>query len=328
MDAAKWITGMMKKLSLLTSIFFFLVSAVALVTVAAVATLMLLPDVRDLEKCFITSMYAVHLCPNSENYVRLKDISPFLIHAVIAAEDGSFYSHEGFDWHEMEESFNQDLRTGHIARGGSTLTQQLAKNAFLGKEKSLWRKLKEAYLAHAIEKHYTKDFILEKYLNVVEFGENLYGVKAAALKYFHKSASQLNPLESAFLALLLPNPKVYSKSIRSGKLTPYAHKMVITILRRMNSFGKLSAAAYQTAMIQLPNFPWQGLSLDVFQGPPSYNLDASTPQGDIGVDPNADEAALEEIVKEDEGSAKEAKAAEAPAVSEDAVPDKEPSESN
>lgn len=292
---------MIKKLSLLTNIILLMISGLVLIAVAAVASLLTLPDVRQLEKCFVTSMYKVNLCAASENYAKLTEISPYVIHAVIAAEDGSFYSHEGFDWHEMQESLNQDLRTGHIARGGSTITQQLAKNAFLSKDKSFWRKIKEAYLAHGIEKRYKKDFILEKYLNVVEFGENIYGIKPASLKYFHKNPGQLNPLEAAYMAMLLPNPKVYSKSIRSGQLTPFARKMVATILKRMQSFGKLSSAAYQTSMTQISSFPWSGLGLEAFQGTPSYSLDAATPMSGIGSDPNSNEAALDELVKEDEG---------------------------
>ncbi len=88
-------------------------------------------------------VHNVRLCPNADTYVSLKHISPYVAHAVIVSEDGSFYSHEGFDWHEMQASFEQNLKTGHLRRGGSTLTQQLAKNVYLSKEKSFWRKLKE-----------------------------------------------------------------------------------------------------------------------------------------------------------------------------------------
>ncbi len=291
----------MKKLSLFTSLVFLIASGLALLGIAIIAMLLSVPDVRQLEKCFTTSMYEVHLCATSDNYVKLKQISPYAIHAVIAAEDGGFYSHEGFDWHEMEESLTANLKSGKIRRGGSTLTQQLAKNIFLGKEKSLWRKLKEAYLAHAIERHYTKDFILEKYLNVVEFGPELYGIKPASFHYFHKSPSDLNPLESAYLAHLLPNPKVYARSFSAGTLTPFNRKMVSIILKRMTSFGKLSAPAYQTAMHQLPNFPWVGLGLDSFAGTPNYSLDAVMPPGGISEeDPAADEDALDELLKEEQ----------------------------
>ncbi len=295
-------------------------SSIALVVVFIAASLLLLPDIQQLEKCFTTSMFSVNLCPTSNNYVKLQQISPFAIHAIVASEDGSFYSHKGFDWHELEQSFNANLRSGKIQRGGSTLTQQLAKNAFLSQEKSYWRKVKEAYLAYTIEQKYSKSFILEKYLNVVEFGPNLYGIKAAARHYFHKSPSELNPLESAYLAFLLPNPKVYSKSFRSGQLTPFGRKMVNVILRRMNSFGKLSPAAYHLAVAQLPNFPWTGLSKDAFLGAPSYSLEANKPQVDLPNDSILDEEALEELLKEEEARLHKPPVNEVPAEAQSSEP--------
>jgi monofunctional biosynthetic peptidoglycan transglycosylase len=244
----------------------FILSGAALLGVALALVIVSLPDVTDLEKCFTTSMYGVKLCPGSGQYVTIRNISPYAIHAVIAAEDGSFYSHKGFDWHEMKESLNANLTAGKVRRGGSTLTQQLAKNAFLDKEKSLWRKVKEAYLAYKIEQHYKKDFILEKYLNVVEFGPGLYGIRAASSHYFHKSPAELNPLESAYLASLLPNPKVYSRSFAKGSLTKFGRKMVLVILRRMVAFGKLSKEGYDIAANSVDAFPWTGMSIASFQG--------------------------------------------------------------
>ncbi len=223
-----------------------------------------------------------------------------MVHALIAAEDTSFYSHKGFDWHEIEASFTKNLQSGKVRRGGSTLTQQLAKNAFLSKEKSYWRKLKEAYLAYAIENRYSKDFILEKYLNVVEFGPGIYGVKSASIHYFQKSASELHPLEAAFLAFLLPNPKSYSRSYSAGQLSPFATKMVKIILQRMAQFGKLSSPAYQTAMVHIGDFPWRGLAIDSFSGTPSYSLEATMVKSS---DFDIDEEALNEIVDEDGGGA-------------------------
>lgn len=279
----------------------FLFSTAVLLVIALAISIMTLPDVGTLEKCITTTMYHVHLCPDSDNYVKLTDISSYVLHAVIAAEDGSFYSHNGFDWHELRQSMNTNLQTGGFRRGGSTLTQQLAKNVFLDKEKSLWRKLKEAYLAHAIEHRFNKNFILEKYLNVVEFGPDIYGIKAAAQFYFHKSPSALHPLEAAYLAMLLPNPKKYSQSFRAGHLTPFARKMVSIILKRMQSFGKLSPSAYQTAIAQLDNFPWKGIALASFSGNPGYDLE---PTGDMSAPmPSGEmtgENALEQQMQEDE----------------------------
>ncbi len=272
------------------------ISTLALLLVLGAIAVFSLPNVHILEKCFTTTMYEVKLCATGPNYAKLTEISPYVLHAVIASEDGSFYSHEGFDFHEMEESLTANLKSGKIRRGGSTLTQQLAKNVFLGKEKSLWRKVKEAYLAVALERNYNKDFILEKYLNVVEFGPDLYGIKPAAQHYFHKPPIELNPLEAAYLAFLLPNPKVYSKSFASGTLTPFGHKMVKVILKRMSSFGKLSGSAYQTAIAQIDSFPWSGIGMEAFGGNPGYSLEAKF-SGDH--DAAADEGTIDELLKED-----------------------------
>lgn len=261
----------MKGASLIVNMIILFVCMIALVAIGAAATLLTLPDAHQLSRCFTTEMYRVHVCPESNTYVRLKDVSPFMIHALIAAEDTAFYSHKGFDWHEIQESVERDLRTGKVERGGSTLTQQLAKNAFLSKDKSLLRKLKEAYLANAIEHTYKKDFILEKYLNMVEFGKDLYGIKPAAEFYFHKTPAELDPLEAAYLAHLLPNPKVYSGGFRKGQLTSYSKKMIGIILNRMKTFGKLSDSAYSTAMANIGEFPWSQLSIGSFEGKPQFD---------------------------------------------------------
>lgn len=253
------------------------ISGVLLLFVAVAALLLTIPDVSILERCFTTSMYQVKLCPQSENYVKLSDISPYVIHAVIVSEDGSFYSHKGFDWHEIQESVSANLRSGHARRGGSTLTQQLAKNVFLNQEKSLWRKVKEAYLANAIESRYPKNFILEKYLNVVEFGPGLYGIKAASEHYFHRPPSELHPLQAAWLAHLLPNPKVYSQGYKKGSLTPFSKKMVLTILKRMQAYGKLNPASYEHSLAMMPAFPWTGFGMSSFSGAPSYDLETDVP---------------------------------------------------
>lgn len=290
-------------MKIIVNMFLFIISSAVLLFVAAAAMLLTLPDVGKLETCFTTSMFEVKVCPGTPQYVPLSSISPFVVHAVIASEDAAFYSHQGFDWHEIQESFTTNLRSGKFRRGGSTLTQQLAKNAFLNKEKSLVRKAKEAYLAHAIERRFKKDFILEKYLNMVEFGPNIYGVKAASAHYFQKSPSELHPLEAAFLAFLLPNPKEYSKSYKRGALTPFARKQVRVILRRMASFGKLSAPGLEIALANLDLFPWRELTRDSFQGTPNYNLDATVI---TDLPPDLDEETLEEIIEEDEATANSA----------------------
>lgn len=280
------------------------VSGTVLIGVICAAVLLTLPDVRTLEKCFTTSLFQVRVCPGSDNYVPLKSISPYMVHALISSEDAAFYSHKGFDWHEIQQSIEQDLRTGELKRGGSTLTQQLAKNAFLTKDKSFIRKFKEAYLAYMIEKQFRKDFILEKYLNMVEFGPNLFGIKAASQSYFNKSPAALHPLEAAFLAHLLPNPKVYSQGARKGELTKFSKKMVQIILRRMMSFKKITEPAFDTAMANLDGYPWDGLSIGSFDGTPNYSLDADDTSAFKG-DLEADRESLRELLRDSQAVDKE-----------------------
>lgn len=253
------------------------ISFVILFFVLICGALLTIPDVTLLERCFTTSMFQVKLCAGTENYVKISEISPYVIHAVIVSEDGAFYQHNGFDWHEISESVSQNLRTGKASRGGSTLTQQLAKNVFLSADKSVWRKVKEAYLANAIEKRYKKDFILEKYLNVVEFGPNLYGVKAAAEHYFHTTPANLHPLQAAYLAHLLPNPKVYSQGFRKGALTPFSKKSVMSILKRMQAYGKLNDASFERSVAMMGSFPWTSVGISSFSGAPSYSLETDVP---------------------------------------------------
>lgn len=171
--------------------------------------------------------------------------------AVVVSEDGSFYDHNGFDWFELRESFKKDLKTGHFARGGSTITQQLAKNLYLTKEKSIFRKIREAIIASQIEELLTKEEILEKYFNVVEFGPKVYGIKAAAQFYFSKRVSELTVTEGAWLAMLLPNPIKNYQSFRKGSLSPFARREITKIINRLVSFRKISQPNAEAALMEL-----------------------------------------------------------------------------
>jgi monofunctional biosynthetic peptidoglycan transglycosylase len=147
--------------------------------------------------------------PKNPKYVSWRQISPYIKWAVILSEDGKFYTHHGVDYEAMKNAFKRNLEVGRYVRGGSTITQQLAKNLFLSREKTLVRKVKELIIAFIIEWKLSKTRILELYLNAVEFGPMVYGVGHAGSFYFNKHPSELNPLESALLASLLPGPKIY-----------------------------------------------------------------------------------------------------------------------
>lgn len=143
-------------------------------------------------------------------WVPLKRISPHLIRAVTIAEDDKFWGHEGFDVDGMEDALRRNLEKGRLAAGGSTITQQLAKNLYLGTERSLSRKLKEAILAIRLEEALSKRRILELYLNVVEWGDGIFGAEEAARAHFGVAAANLSPEQSARLAAVLPNPRKWS----------------------------------------------------------------------------------------------------------------------
>ncbi|MEC4669182.1 MAG: monofunctional biosynthetic peptidoglycan transglycosylase [Nitrospiraceae bacterium] len=162
-------------------------------------------------------------------WVPLSRISPYLKRAVIVAEDASFYSHGGFDWEGIKEAAAHNLERGKLHRGGSTITQQLAKNLYLSSEKSLLRKAHEAVITRTLEHQLTKSRILELYLNVVEWGQGIYGAEAAARHHFGKSAAALNLEEAVFLAAILPAPRQHDPI----RVTPSLSKRRQHILRWM-----------------------------------------------------------------------------------------------
>jgi monofunctional biosynthetic peptidoglycan transglycosylase len=158
-------------------------------------------------------------------------ISPYLRRGVLVAEDNGFYEHSGVDTDAMREAFERDWKRKQITHGGSTITQQLAKNLYLSPSRNPFRKIREYFLAMSLERHLTKKRILELYLNVVEMGEHVYGAEAAARFYFHKPASALSPREAALLAGCLPNPRVMNASSPNKRLRA-RQKMILARLRR------------------------------------------------------------------------------------------------
>ena len=144
-----------------------------------------------------------------QKWVPLRRISPYLIKAVIIAEDDKFWRHEGFDYQAMQQALEKDIRKKEFQAGGSTISQQLAKNLYLSPSKNPIRKIKEAILTWRMERKLSKRRIMELYLNVAEWGDGIFGIEAAAKHYYGKHASSLSPQEAARLATVLPNPRVY-----------------------------------------------------------------------------------------------------------------------
>ena len=144
-------------------------------------------------------------------WVPYSKISSHLKRALVTAEDARFVDHEGFDWEGIQKAYEKNLRKGKIVAGGSTISQQLAKNLFLSTRRTPWRKLEEAAITVMLEAIMDKRRIFEIYLNVIEWGDGVFGAEAAARHYFRTSAGELTAAQSAKLAAMVPNPRYYDK---------------------------------------------------------------------------------------------------------------------
>lgn len=233
---------------------FFILGFGSLIAATLVGLWSWLPTGEEIRGCMVTRMYSVELCPTSKNYVPLKKVSPYLQKVVVLTEDSNFFNHKGFDWAAIEKNARAGWESGVFKRGGSTITQQLAKNMFLNKDRTFIRKGLEAIITDRIEHTLSKKEILERYLNVVEFGKNIYGVKAAAQYYFKKSPAELNVVESAFFAMVLPNPVKYSQSYYRKELTGFAKKRLKEIIDNMYRYQRINDEEYAEAVYQLSYF--------------------------------------------------------------------------
>lgn len=164
-------------------------------------------------------------------WVPYNRISNELKRAVVVAEDAKFIEHDGFDWDGIQEAYEKNQKKGKVVAGGSTISQQLAKNLFLSGERAWWRKAQEAVITVMIELVMSKRRILEIYLNMIEWGNGVFGAEAAARYYYNEPASALTEEQAARLAAMVPSPRKYSR----GSDTPYLQKRTDLILARMPS---------------------------------------------------------------------------------------------
>jgi monofunctional biosynthetic peptidoglycan transglycosylase len=172
-----------------------------------------------------------------QTWVPLTEVSRHLIHAVLASEDQKFFGHEGVDWEAIEESIGKDLEKRRFARGGSTITQQLAKNLFFGTRKSLTRKARELVVAWWLEHDLSKVRILTLYLNVIEWGDGVYGCEAASRYWFGKPASELDQAEAASLAAMIPNPRRLNPRVSPARLER-ATRRVLWLMAQAGYLGR------------------------------------------------------------------------------------------
>jgi len=164
----------------------------------------------------------------SQVWVPYARISPHLKRAVVVAEDARFAEHEGFDWDAIEKAMEKNRKKGKVVAGASTISQQLAKNLFLSADRTPWRKGQEALITVMIEQVMDKQRILEVYLNVIEWGDGVFGAEAAARHYYGTGAATLGPEASARLAAMVPNPRFYDRNRNTGWL---ARKTQIILAR-------------------------------------------------------------------------------------------------
>jgi monofunctional biosynthetic peptidoglycan transglycosylase len=212
-------------------VLFFFISSILMVVVYRFVPVYVTPlmFIRTAEQIFSGESPKMN-----KRWVPMNEISPYMPKAIMAGEDQNFLNHSGFDFKAMKRAYEYNKR-GKKIRGGSTISQQTAKNVFLWQSRSYVRKAFEAYFTVLIEFIWPKERIMEVYLNVVEMGDGIYGVEMASQKYFHKPAKKLSKSEAAAIAACLPNPRKYTPVKASSFLT--VHKNFI--LQYMGNMPKV-----------------------------------------------------------------------------------------
>jgi monofunctional biosynthetic peptidoglycan transglycosylase len=186
----------------------------------------------------------------TKNWTPIERISKHLIHAVISAEDAKFYDHYGFDFVAIKHAYELNKKKGRFVRGGSTISQQVVKMAFLTREKTYIRKIREAFGTAFMELILPKERILEWYLNLTEFGGGIYGVKQAGSFYFKTKPELLTTEQSIHLAVVIPSPNKWSKGLRQRNLTPFGQKRFARIAMLLRKSGYIGENQVQLLLSQ------------------------------------------------------------------------------
>jgi len=258
--------------------------AICAVGVGAAAFIYItLPDVRPLRTSNPESTAFIELRAREahargeqpkrvQRWIDYSRISPNLKRAVLVTEDSRFWTHEGIDFDELKESMEVNIERMEFARGGSTITQQLAKNLYLSPSKDPIRKVREFLIARQLEAELSKQRILELYLNVIEWGDGIYGAEAAARTYFHKSAADLSAPESALLAAAITNPHIFSPAHPSARLL----RRQQMVMRRMGAVtpppvvaGPVIPPPANPEIEAVPELPPATATPDVLPGQPT-----------------------------------------------------------
>jgi monofunctional biosynthetic peptidoglycan transglycosylase len=190
----------------------------------------------------------VDVGPAKPGWIESSAVSKNILYAFVVAEDGRFYVHNGFDLTEIWESLRKNINKGRYARGGSTISQQVVKMAFLSREKTLTRKLREALGTVVIELLLSKDDILEWYINLAEFGDGIYGLRAASQHYFQTKPELLTIQQATNLAVVLPSPNGWSVGLRRRNLTEFGQRRYATIATQMKLAGYITPQQWVNAL--------------------------------------------------------------------------------
>jgi monofunctional biosynthetic peptidoglycan transglycosylase len=184
----------------------------------------------------------------SPDFIALHEVPPLFVRTLLLAEDSSFYGHRGVDFRELPVALLTNWSRGGAARGASTLTQQLAKNLFLSRDKQLGRKLQELAITFLLESALGKDRILEIYLNIIEWGPDLRGLRPAARTYFGREPRALTPAEMAFLVAIIPGPIKYQSSFAHGTPGPGLRSLIEELLAKLRSVDSINEEEYRRAL--------------------------------------------------------------------------------
>jgi hypothetical protein len=193
---------------------------------------------------------AIRVSADSPDFIPLGEVPPLFLRTLLIAEDANFYGHPGVDLAELPVAMATNLVRGGFVRGGSTLSQQLAKNLFLSRRKTLSRKLEEVPLALLLDAALGKARVLEIYLNVIEWGPGLYGLRPAARHYFGVEPGRLTPKQMVFLASLIPGPVKYQRSFAGGVPTPFFDGLMTTLLTKLASVGAIDETECAAAIAE------------------------------------------------------------------------------
>jgi len=184
----------------------------------------------------------------SPDFIALRDVPPLFVRTLLLAEDAGFYGHRGIDLRELPAALLTNWSRGGAARGASTITQQLAKNLFLSRDKQLGRKLQELAITFLLESALGKDRILEIYLNIIEWGPDLRGLRPAARRYFGLEPRELTPAEMAFLVAIIPGPIKYQSSFAHGTPGPGLRSLIDELLAKLRSVDAIGEEEYRRAL--------------------------------------------------------------------------------